>query len=352
MLLPEDDYPVHQTVAPLAVTMNGHPNAYDRFFFNGVHEEYYFALALGLYPNRGVIDAAFSVLQNGRQHSVFTSDALAGRVTQVGPITIEIVEPMRVNRIMVNAAEQGLRAELLYTQATATIEEPRQTMHDGPRIFMDVTRATQLGTWTGWIESPEGRIDLDGTTGGTKDRSWGIRPVGEPLPGAPSTRVPQLCFFWAPLLTPAGGRHVMSFQDAQGRHLHHSGGMLPLVGTGEAMPVDGELAFTWRPGTRWMERGSMTSGAETYELEPIARFHMRGVGYGHPVYGHGKWHGGPVTAGESLIVADLDSLDYPNIHVQHIVGVSGSKVGLGVVEQLVIGPYAPAGLTGLLDGVS
>ena len=63
MLLPEDDFPVHQTAAPLAVAMNGHPNAYDRFFFNGLSEDFYFAIALGLYPNRGVIDGAFSVVQ-------------------------------------------------------------------------------------------------------------------------------------------------------------------------------------------------------------------------------------------------------------------------------------------------
>jgi hypothetical protein len=28
----------------------------------------------------------------------------------------------------------------------------------------------------------------------------------------------------------------------------------------------------------------------------------------------------------------------------------GDEVGLGVLEQLVIGPYEPAGLRGLLDG--
>ena len=350
MLLPEDDFPVHQTAAPLAVAMNGHPNAYDRFFFNGLSEDFYFAIALGLYPNRGVIDGAFSVVQNGRQHSVFTSDALRGRVTHVGPITIEIVEPMRINRIVVDAPEQGLRAELTYTQATATIEEPRQTMHDGPRIFMDVTRATQLGHWSGWIESPEGRLVLDGTVAGTKDRSWGIRPVGEPLPGAPSTRVPQLCFFWTPGMTSSGGRHVMSFQDERGRPLHHSAGTLPLVGSGEATHEQGSLDFEWQPGTRWMTSGSMTVGDETFRFTPIGRFHMRGVGYGHPTYGHGKWHGGPVTAGETLTTSELDPLEYSNIHVQHVVRLEGANSGIGVVEQLVIGPYGPAELTGLLDG--
>ena len=61
--------------------MDGHPNAYDRFWFNGYTEEFYFAVALGLYPNRGVIDGAFSVVHGDEQFSVFASDALRGRPT-------------------------------------------------------------------------------------------------------------------------------------------------------------------------------------------------------------------------------------------------------------------------------
>jgi len=48
VLLAEDDYPLHQTALPLAHVMDGHPNAYDRFWFNGFDEEFYFAFALGL----------------------------------------------------------------------------------------------------------------------------------------------------------------------------------------------------------------------------------------------------------------------------------------------------------------
>ena len=103
MLLPNDDYPIHQTPLPLAHTMGGHPNAYDRFWFNAVSDSLVVAVALGLYPNRGVIDGAIAVVENGVQHSVFASDALIGRPTAVGPIRIEIVEPLRVNRIVIDA---------------------------------------------------------------------------------------------------------------------------------------------------------------------------------------------------------------------------------------------------------
>jgi hypothetical protein len=90
---------------------------------------------------------------------------------------------------------------------------------------------------------------------------------------------------------------------------------------------------------------------ESYSLTPVGRFHMRGAGYSHPIYAHGRWHGAAVTAGEVLTLDDLDPLEYHNLHVQHIVRVEGSSSGWGVVEQLIVGPYAPAGVTGLLDGV-
>jgi len=65
MLLEDDDLPLHQTPLPLAHAMGGHPNAYDRFFFNAYREDLYVAVAMGLYPNRGVIDAAIGVLRHG-----------------------------------------------------------------------------------------------------------------------------------------------------------------------------------------------------------------------------------------------------------------------------------------------
>lgn len=350
MLLPHDDYPLHQTALPLGHVMGGHPNAYDRFWFNGYDHDLYFAVALGLYPNRGVIDGAFSVLLGDKQYSVFASDELVGRPTSVGPISIEIVEPMRVNRVRVNAPEQGLRCDLTYTQCTPLVEEPRQTMHDGPRIFMDVTRATQLGTWEGWIETPQGRVEVSHEVTGTKDRSWGIRPVGEPLPGAPSRRAPQLCFFWAPLHFEDRGVHFMTFADSSGRELSHSVASMT-KGAAEADFTSGHLDMELETGTRWMKRASLVIGETEIELTPIRRFYMRGAGYSHPIFAHGRYHGGLVIEGETLDVTAIDPKEYSTIHVQNIVEAStGTQRGLGVVEQLIVGPYEPLGLKGLLDG--
>src|SRR3954465_15986728 len=75
MLTPFDDYPLHQTSQPVAHTAQSSLNHYDRYFFNGYSRDgsFYFGAALGLYPNRKVMDAAFSVLRDGEELSVIAS---------------------------------------------------------------------------------------------------------------------------------------------------------------------------------------------------------------------------------------------------------------------------------------
>ncbi len=330
--------------------MGGHPNAYDRFWFNGYDEHHYFAVALGLYPTRGVIDAAFAVTDGATQRSVFCGDALVGRPTKVGAITIEIVEPLRVNRVIVDAPEQGLSADLTYEARVGAIEEARQSIYDGGRIFMDTVRASQMGTWRGTIETPDGTFSVDGFLG-TKDRSWGIRPVGEQIGGAPSTRAPQFCFFWAPINLSRSIAHYMSIDDADGQPVARSAAM-GAVHTDPAH-VEGSLSLQPRRGTRQFVGATINVGDQSIKLEPLFTFHMRGAGYQHPTYAHGRWHNGPYRDGEVLDVASIDPMDFFNLHVQQVVRATSSEdAGMGVLESIILGPHAPTGLTGLLDPAS
>ena len=50
VLTPFDDYPIHQTPLPIAHPATGDPNHYDRFWFNGYTEDYYFAVGHGRVP--------------------------------------------------------------------------------------------------------------------------------------------------------------------------------------------------------------------------------------------------------------------------------------------------------------
>ncbi|MQA96635.1 MAG: hypothetical protein GEV11_19045 [Streptosporangiales bacterium] len=367
MLTPFDDYPIHQAPVPLAHSFAGHPDHYDRFWFNGYTEDYYFAVALGTYPGRGVIDAAFSVVRDGEQRSVFASGRMPLDPTQtrIGPISIEIVEPLRTCRIVVDAPEHGLGADLTFRARTAAFEEPRQTLHRGRNLIMDVTRMTQWGTWGGALEVTGRRQWLDGEVYGTKDRSWGIRPVGGPVPAAPPTTTPQLFFLWAPLHFPEECLHFLVFEDAAGRPWSHTAAALPPLGPddpaygpgSEAEHFDrGEHAVRWAPGLRRSDGATITlhgraAGPEVVELEPLMTFRMRGAGYTHPTRGHGVWHDELSVHGEAHPCAELDSLDPSSIHIQQVMRCTwGDRRGLGVLEQLAIGPHAPSGFKNILDG--
>lgn len=141
----------------------------------------------------------------------------------------------------------------------------------------------------------------------------------------------------------------MTFDDASGRAISRSAAVMPL--DGEASGTEGTLRVEMAPGTRWMKSAALTIADDEVALTPLLRFQMLGAGYSHPQLAHGRWHGGPVVAGEQLNLVEPDPLDFSNLHVQHVVRARrGDQTGLGVFEQLVIGPYAPNGLTGLLDG--
>ena len=75
MLHPFDDLPLHQGPDPLLHLSSDSPGLYDRYFHNGhdANGRIFFGVALGVYPNRHVADAACSVVRNGRQTSVFRS---------------------------------------------------------------------------------------------------------------------------------------------------------------------------------------------------------------------------------------------------------------------------------------
>ena len=370
MLTPFDDYPIHQTALPLAHAGAGHPDHYDRFWFNGYTADMYFAAALGTYPNRGVIDAAFSVVHNGVQRSVFASGRLPADRTQtrIGPISIDIVEPLRTSRLQVDAPEHGLVADLTFQARTAAHEEPRQTLWATDRLVMDVTRMTQLGAWSGSFASGGAAVPIDGAAPvyGTKDRSWGIRPVGQPAPAAPSTRVPQIFFLWAPLNFDDECVHYIVFEDSDGRAWSKSAAVLPVIGGGD--PVYGadvgirEILAThhvnWQPGLR-RSRGAFLSitapgrASEQIDLEPLLTFRMKGAGYMHPTWSHGTWHGDEAVGAEEFPVGDLDTLSPDCIHVQQVMRATWRhRTGLGVLEQLVIGPHVPSGFRDLVDGAA
>ena len=368
-----DDYPIHQTPDPIATPATSDRNVYERYWFNGYTRagDLYLGIGSGLYPHLGIADGGISVVHQGVQYSFHASSRKSAEpsVTEVGPFRIEIVEPMRSCRVVLDANETGVACDLLFEGRTANLEEPRHTLeHAGQRI-MDTTRFAQLGHWSGWIDIGGQRLELDrAETLGTKDRSWGIRPVGGGDPrGAPLQDLSGGVFFlWAPIHWDDMGSHFQLFEDRYGRPLYQVGAFLPVHDS----PAD--LPGVEDPSTRFMRslehrltfaedsrmiRGatlamSSLDGVTRHEitLEPIFTFRMKGIGYMHPEWGHGAWKGELAMTSEQWSLDDVDETDLFNQHVQHLVRARmGDREGIGVLEQIMLGPHDPSGFSDFLD---
>jgi hypothetical protein len=372
VLSPYDDLPLHQSAEPIAYAGTSDRNAYERYFFNGYDREgdLFFAAALGVYANREVIDAAFSVLRDGVQRSVHASGRLGrDRVrTSIGPIRIDVQEPLRILALSVDASDLGVTADLTFTARTPAVEEPRFRLASQGRTVFDYTRLTQWGTWNGSLTVDDHREAIVPERYlGCRDRSWGIRPVGEPVGGAPAHQLPQFFWLWAPLHFDDRCVHFDVNEHGDGRRWHDTGMIVPLLG---ADPSPDDLAdesvidqaravdytIEWEPGTRRSKRAALDLAFvdgrhEHIEMEPILTFMMRGLGYLSPDWNHGSWKGEQHEGVEEWRIADLDPTEPGNIHVQQLVRANwGDREGVGVFEQLAINAHAPTGLDGLLDG--
>jgi hypothetical protein len=224
---------------------------------------------------------------------------------------------------------------------------------------MDYTRMTQHGRWSGWIKLGERSFSFEPEkTLGARDRSWGIRPVGEPERGAP--RLPwQFFWLWGPLHLPSSCLHFAISELANGERWHECAAILKEADdTGSHAIVRNarvRYELTLRSGTRHIEQARIVFEPEgqtslTLDLQPMVHFYMAGLGYGHPQWGHGFYVGEDVVSGEVWDLATLDPTIPMHFHVQSLVRVrAGTENGIGVLEQLIIGPHQPTGLSGLFD---
>jgi len=359
MLTKADDYPIHQRPEPIA-TPGTDRNFYDRYFFNGYATtgQKFFALALGLYPNRNVIDASFCVIHEGIQHNLRASRHLRGERMniRVGPIGIEVLEPLRSLRILVDNEENGIKADLTFTARAAALEEPRFTREFGSGLLMDYTRLTQNGSYQGAIEVKGDRIDVrPGTWLGTRDRSWGIRPVGRADDSAQRALLLQFYWLWAPVNFEDCITLYDLNADEKGNPWHTHGVIAPLGdGTPETMEAVSSR-IRYRSGTRHAESAEIIfqrKGGEklVLEFEPLYQFYMSGLGYLHPEWGHGIDRGELAVAYDSIDLASVDEAAPLQLHIQAVSRVRmGGREGLGVLEQLILGPHEPSGFKELFD---
>ncbi|MFM1751470.1 MAG: hypothetical protein RL119_432 [Actinomycetota bacterium] len=375
MITAFDDFPIHAGSLPVNETGSSDPNHYDRYFFNGYRSDasLYFAVALGLYPNRHIADASFSVIVDGQEqislHASRRAPVDRAEANEVGPIKVIVLEPLRRHQILVDSPEHALRADLTFNARSGPIQEPHFLVKAGQRIVFDYTRLTQFGHWSGWIELDGQRHILDfATTPGSRDRSWGVRPVGPATDMGAPVGERQFYWLWAPINFPTFATHFDVNEYASGQRWHETGFIIPDFGTITPGLVDSDQPRTfddigyhakWRRGTRWAEsfvidfRDASEQGLLSnckIELTPLYEFQMLGIGYGHPEWGHGMWKGELEVGYERWSLPVAQPCDPRHLHIQAICRARlGEHEGIGILEQLVVGPHEPSGLTGIID---
>jgi hypothetical protein len=353
--VPLDEYPVHQVPLSMKHVATGDRNAYDRCIFHVLDHEgrALLIVGLGVYPNVGVIDAYATLRTGDTLHAVRASDALGEDRMKlaVGPLRIEVEEPLR--RLRLVSDDEALSYDLTWTAEFPSLWEPHHLQRRGGRLTLEGRRFVQAGGVTGVVRAggEEFRVTPGGWTG-TRDRSWGVRPI----PGEEGGRLAQehptegFHWLWCPVRFEDRFLMVVVQEDADGyRSLNDA----TLVRPGHR---DRQLGWpqpeiTYRPGTRDPVRALFHLGdvrkpqeleAEILTSSPLA------VGAGYPPaddWQHGTWRGPGWT--------DRRTYDLTQPHGMAAYGVTDhaarfrldGRTGHGIFEHGSFGRHDPSGFT-------
>jgi hypothetical protein len=369
MLTRLDDYLVHQTPDTVDHVATSDRNFYDRYYFgaNTLDGSVIMIVAFGLYPNVGVMDAFATFVLDGKTEHILRASRELGSDrmdTKVGPIGVEVLEPLKSTRVYAEPNEHGLAFDLAFTGVTFPFQEPHFFRRGGNRVLMDYTRMTQNGRWSGTVTVGGRTLQASSDTWwGAKDHSWGIRPLGGDPPAAPARDVLAPGFFWT--WTP------MQFDDAcimytcseegDGSRWHSAASLLYPERVGRA---NEELAVVGhdlklKPGTRLFDGGTLRMARGdgtpvTVTMEPKTTIYMAGAGYAYMGgWRHAQHHGPLVVEGETWDLSDAETVRKAGIHTQTVCDfhVEGLDVGTGhgVFEFLSLGAYLPYGFKSFAD---
>lgn len=361
-LSPADEFLLHQTSDTFDHVATSDRNFYDRYYFNmhASSDEIFVIAGVGQYPNLGVIDGFITVSLGTKQFTIRASRELGhDRLdASVGPLAVEVLEGLRKLRVTCAPNEWGLTADLTFTGTVDVLEEPRTFMRSYGRVQQDVSRYAQVGVW-------EGSLTVDGRTfevtpdtwQGARDRSWGVRPVGEPEP--PGIRARQsrdghgFRHDWLPMQFPDHLIKIQVDQDADGnRHLEEA---VRVWNSELARPVEHlgspEIDITYIPGTREIASATITAadpdGSDiVIRSTPLRTLYLAaGSGYVPEAgWGHGYYQGPLKVEGLVHDLADAEQrrkYALLNETLSRFETASGD-IGYGLHENMLIGIYRPS----------
>lgn len=290
-LTPLDDLPFHQATSPFHIPATSDPHFQDGYYFALYRPGIHVFFGLRVHPNNNTMDAYAGVVTAGEQRNVRISRALLPdhNSLTVGPLRLEIVQPMEQQRLVIEDNPTGVRADIAVTpSAPAFVERPDPQYRFG-RLFNHVLRYTLPTRNTGWIELDDRPQEVAGWHG-CRDHSWGIRstmgphvPIGGIGSGFVDTDHRALRL-WMPFETVGASGFFHTHEDHDGRTLDVEGRVHLAEGGSRAITgVRHDLDY--HPGSQRLRSGRLELRDEVGELHDLAfdvscdPAHPQGFGY-------------------------------------------------------------------------
>jgi hypothetical protein len=366
-LNPLDDFLVHQSPAPVDVPVTSDRHFNDGYWFGFYTDRHYAFLGIRMHPNNNVLDGYAGMVVDGEQRCLRFSRALRpdANTLRVGPLKIDIVEPLRVQRLRLGPNEMNIEWDVRMT-ALGLWNEDRATQYRHGVVLNDVLRYTGVCQPSGSVSIDGRQLDVAGWHG-ARDHSWGIRstmgprtPLGGVEEQAPDPRAIRL---WIPFRCGSQIGFLHGHEDADGRTLDFGGSIRE--GEREIVLAGIRHELEYHTGSRTLKAGRFTlidvDGEERdYEFKVVCEgVHPQGFGYnqgwsdgGNP----GVWRGAEVQESSRFDVTDpiakpaaahlparrrLGATEF----AARLKGPDGSA-GMAMVEHMVYGTYRPSGFEG------
>jgi hypothetical protein len=285
-----DEYPLHQVTASFAGVAGSDPSWNDGHYVCLADQAGSVSLTsnLRLYSNNDVMDGFVCIRHQGRQHNIRVSRRLRPAVDElrVGPLRVEILEPMRALRLVLDENAFGISLDVTCRGTTVPYEDPSEVTRIDGRLVSERMTYELTGKCDGWVQVEGTRHDLSPATSSFfRNHSWGFQAGrgGPKLYAAPAAhakrRVPGVRQ-WVLFDMPEHGGFY--FLDASGRAASGKGALLYADRVVPVTNVESDLRF--HPGERRLHSGSFRltdadGGERAYEVEDLGWVYNQGGGY-------------------------------------------------------------------------
>ncbi len=171
-----DEYPFHQHPTPFNIPYTSDVHFNDGYFCAAFAEDWYVVAGLRLHPNMNVIDGFAGLARRGEQRVLRVSRVLRPHSNEltVGPLSIEIHQPLQAVSLRLEEAGAGFTFDLHFTARAAPFLETPYRFRRYGQLIHDMLRYTQICRVSGTVTRDDETVTATDWTS-LRDHSWGVR---------------------------------------------------------------------------------------------------------------------------------------------------------------------------------